>query len=68
MSMIKFCDSENKLLTKPDKCLPFLVDYQQGSHSHGKAWNKILSWKMDRKNKVMEIKKYPGKVMEFLYC
>ena len=29
----------------------------QGSHSHGKAWKKILSWKMGKKNKVMEILK-----------
>ena len=26
------------------------------------------SWKLGRKNKVMEIKKYPEKVIEFLYC
>ena len=38
----------------------------QGSHSHGKAWKKILSWKMGGKNKVVEIQKGHGKVMEFL--
>ena len=42
---------------------------------HGKAWEKILSWKvmeksweMGEKNKVMEIQKGHGKVMEFLHC
>ena len=42
---------------------------------HGKALKKILlwkviekSWKMGRKNKVVEIKKYPENVNEFLYC
>ena len=49
--------------------------YLQGSHSHGKAWEKILSWKVmeqswkiGEKNKVMEIQKGHRKVMEFLHC
>ena len=40
----------------------------QGSHSHGKNLVMESQGKVDRKNEVMEIKKYPEKVMEFLYC
>ncbi len=38
---------------------------------HGKAWKKSChgkSWKMGEKNKIMEIQKCHGKVMEFLHC